>query len=158
MSPLEDMERTKKGVDGLQRSIYIGNTSIRVTDILQMIARGCSYDSILARYENLTFTDIMATAQFARDLIQEFVVTDGIIKIEGEIKITARNGRIINITKIREDFPRAYEPWKENEDNQLVSLFKAGTRIEQIAKVLRRQKGAIASRLKMLGHNLPDSK
>lgn len=140
----------------MQRSIYVGKTSVRVTDILQMIARGCSYDSILARYENLSFTDIMAAAQFAKDMIQQFVVPDGIINIEGEIKITAKNGRIINISKIRENFPRAYEPWKENEDNQLVSLFKAGTRVEQIAKVLRRQTGAITSRLKKLGIDLPE--
>ena len=52
-----------------------------------------------------------------------------------------------DLTEIRQDHPRAYEPWTPKDDNQLRQLFHAGASQEQMSKALLRQSGAIRSRL-----------
>jgi|TARA_Y100000294_G_scaffold162307_1_gene167324 DNA-directed RNA polymerase specialized sigma24 family protein len=44
--------------------------------------------------------------------------------------------------------PRSYEPWEEDEDNKLKSLYLENISIDEIAQILKRQPNAIRSRLR----------
>ncbi len=55
------------------------------------------------------------------------------------------------LEQIKEEFPNAYEPWKEEEDNKLKNLYSENTSIDEIAQILKRQPNAIRSRLKKQG-------
>ena len=46
---------------------------------------------------------------------------------------------------------RAYAPWTQEEENQMVQLFQQGISINEIAGTLYRNEGAITSRLKKIG-------
>lgn len=132
-------------------NVTLGQTEVKVTDILTLISQGYSYGQILKEYPSLTVSDIMTSAAFAADILTRYVETDGDIRIEGKIVLAVKNGKIVDLTKLREDFPRAYEPWKTHEENQLVDLFHRGQKIAEIAKSLQRQPGAVRARLEKLG-------
>ena len=135
----------------MERSIYIRNSGVKITDILDMIGRGYSYSAITEKHKSLSLTDIMAAAWFAKELIEEYVTSDEVIVISAEIKLRASGQRVVNVSKIREEFPRAYEKWPPEEDKQLTGLFRSGLKIQQIAIELKRQPGAISARLDKLG-------
>ncbi len=54
------------------------------------------------------------------------------------------------LEKIRQKYPRAYERWTEEEENLLIKTYNEGLDIEHLAELLKRQQGAIQSRLRML--------
>ena len=57
------------------------------------------------------------------------------------------------LARIRKRFPRAYERWSREEDDELRRLHKAGTGEEDLARHFGRQPSAIESRLaKLLDH------
>ena len=56
-----------------------------------------------------------------------------------------------NLDEIMKYYPRAYETWTTNEDQQLTIEFEQGKSVPQIAIVHQRQTGTIRSRLKELG-------
>jgi predicted Holliday junction resolvase-like endonuclease len=58
--------------------------------------------------------------------------------------------RAQEIAKIREKYPRAYDPWEEQEDFQLGARFQQGYTLEQLAQQFQRQPSAIRSRLQKL--------
>ena len=58
---------------------------------------------------------------------------------------------IEKIAKIREQYPRAYEPWSAEEDEQLQLRYSQQASIKVLAAEFQRQPGAIQSRLKKLG-------
>lgn len=136
----------------MEQSIVIRDTETSVVDVLDMISKGLGYEQILSKKPELTLVDIMASAQFAKELIEGCVRTDNaVLVIDGTITIKASNGRIINLTDLRKQFPRAYEKWDAREDNQLTDMFKHGSSPADIAASLKRQPGAIRSRLEKLG-------
>jgi len=135
----------------MERAIYIRNSGVTITDILDMIGRGYAYSAIVERHKSLSLTDIMAAAWFAKELIEEYVTTDERIEITAEIKLRASGQKVVNISKIREQHPRAYEKWTPEEDKRLTGFFRSGLRVEQIVKELERQPGAISARLDRLG-------
>lgn len=51
----------------------------------------------------------------------------------------------------RQEFPNAYTPWTDNNDEELLSLWGEGATVEELAEHFRRKPGAIHSRLKKLG-------
>ena len=53
--------------------------------------------------------------------------------------------------QVRISHPRAYEPWSSSEEQRLVSLFKSGLSIDDIAAVLERRPSAVRTRLNRLG-------
>ncbi len=55
------------------------------------------------------------------------------------------------LATIRKTHPRAFEPWSSEEENQLRRLHQEGISVEDIAKRLQRQHGAVTARLKKLG-------
>lgn len=57
----------------------------------------------------------------------------------------------MNMEKIRETYPNAYQPWNEVSDQKLKEQFLGGTSIVDLAKISGRNRGAIRSRLIKLG-------
>jgi hypothetical protein len=55
-----------------------------------------------------------------------------------------------DLAEIRQEHPRAYEPWNPGEDDKLRQLFHSGSTVKEIAQALQRQPGAIRSRLMKL--------
>lgn len=51
------------------------------------------------------------------------------------------------LEELREAYPRAYTPWRADEDEQLQALFKQDKGLKEIAKALQRQPGGIRARL-----------
>ena len=56
------------------------------------------------------------------------------------------------IEKLRETYPNAYRPWKEEDDEKLIALFKEGKSLEELPPIFGRQPGSIRARLE--GHRL----
>jgi len=56
-----------------------------------------------------------------------------------------------SIEEIRKQYPRAYESWGADEDEQLRLQYDQQASIDEIATDLQRQPSAIKSRLKKLG-------
>lgn len=135
----------------MKQSIRIRNTGIRITEVLDLLAEGNSLDQIVKRQPKLTMTDILAAIAFARDIVTNYVTADDEINIGGFITIHAKSSRVVDVTKVREEYPRAYEKWRPAEDTELTGLFHRRFGIEEMAKKLRRQPGAINARLLRLG-------
>jgi len=142
----------------MEQSILIRDTEVRITDILEMIARGQSYYQILLSDSRLTLSDIMVTAKLAKEFIDNFVTPVHTIKVEGSIEVIATGGKIENITEVRKEFPQAFQPWTEEEEKQLTRLFHEGKSLAQIARIHQRKRGAIRTRLKKLGLVRDDEK
>lgn len=143
----------------MQQPITIRDTEIKVTDILAMIAKGYSYYQILLHDSRLTLSDIMVSAKLAHELMEQFVTPEQQLNIEGDIRIRASGGRIVNLTEMRKEFPRAFAEWSKSEEGQLVELYQSGKSLQEIARVLQRKRGAIRTRLQKLGivdKNEPD--
>ena len=56
-----------------------------------------------------------------------------------------------DLTEIRKTYPNAYKKWTAEEERILVQHFKKGVKIPKLAVILKRQIGAILSRLRKLG-------
>ncbi len=132
-------------------SITIRDTGVQVIEILRLISQGYSYQQILDKHSRLVMGDIFSAVRLALDIIEQYVTPDGAITLDHEITIRANGGKLVNLSKLREEYPRAYEPWGEDEDKRLTDMFKQGTRTTEIARILERQPGAVISRLKMRG-------
>jgi len=137
--------------EGDQRSIYIRDTGLRITDVLELIGQGYSYYQILMAHPGLTLADIMLAAHVARELISTMVTSRGQLILEGSIEVTCHNGRMIDLTALRREYPRAFESWTRQEDEDLAGEHHRGMSINEIAALHGRRRGAIRTRLKKLG-------
>mgnify|MGYP006291881385 CR=1 FL=1 len=135
----------------MAQSIVIRDTGVAVTDILRGLAKGYTPEQILNHLPKLTAADIMAAAKIAHDLIMDHVTSEREIRVETAIELRANNGRLIDVTKVRQEYPRAYEKWETHEDNRLIALHREGVPLSDIAVQLQRQPGAVSARLRMLG-------
>jgi len=135
----------------MNQSIRIRDTGIRVTEVLDMLAEGNTVEQIVKRHPKLLSTDILAAVAFARDIVTNYVTADDEINIGGFITVHARASRVVDVTKVREQYPRAYEKWRPAEDNQLTGLFHQRAGIEEMSRQLQRQPGAVNARLLKLG-------
>jgi len=70
--------------------------------------------------------------------------------IAKENKKTDYSQRLENI---KQDFPNAYEPWNQDEVINLIQLYSSNKSINEISQILKRQPGAIKSRLEKIGLN-----
>jgi len=134
----------------MQKSVIIRDTEIRVTDILERIAKGQSYKQILVELPQLNVGDIMASAQFSYEILNDLIV-EGSDHIRLEGRITLTNGKYVNLTKLRKEHPRAYVKWEPAEDDNLKRLFQQGKKYDELSEILMRQKGAVVARLQFLG-------
>lgn len=135
----------------MEQTIFIRSTGITVVDVLKALSRGLTPEQIVKQYEQLTLVDILATIQLAANVIEQHVTSEGLIKIEGEVNLIAKNSRLINVSKMRQTHPRAYEPWNSNETGRLLDLFDRGVKLIDIAEKLGRGEGAIRARLEKMG-------
>ena len=55
------------------------------------------------------------------------------------------------LAKLREQYPNAYRPWSEGDDDKLKEMFEGGSTPANLSKEFGRQKGSIRSRLIKLG-------
>lgn len=106
--------------------------SLKSEHILTLISQGHTYEQILGMNSNYTYMDIFAAAKEALELSNRKVSKDA------------------GIQKIREQYPRAYEPWTQEEENQLITLYHEGRSTNEISEIMERQPGAIRSRIEKL--------
>ena len=52
---------------------------------------------------------------------------------------------------VRDKYPNAYKPWREEDDNLLAELYGEGRTVEDMTYIFQRNKGGITSRLNKLG-------
>jgi len=134
----------------MKESIKIRDTEITVAQILGQIAEGRSYHQILQANPTLTMGDIMASAELARQVIEQLEDENGKVDFGYAIKFIFSQGEFVSLDKLRETHPRAYQPWSPREENQLAEMFKRGVTINDMVAQLGRQPGAIRSRLEKL--------
>ncbi len=134
----------------MKKTIMIRDTGVTVTEVLRLIAKGYSYEQIFRIHPGLNTADISAVAQLTLDIMEKYVTPENCLEIDREIRLTAHDGRLVDVSKIRREYPRAYESWKAAEETQLVELYKHGATITRIAEILKRQPGAVRYRLQKL--------
>src|SRR5882724_8493659 len=108
--------------------------------ILEAIAKGHTYEQILVQDLAWTYHDIFQAA--AETL---------------ETATTSTRAKTYDVDELREDHPRAYQPWTSEEDEQLRQLFRSGATVNEIGNTLKRQTGAIRNRLGKLNFLTPGS-
>ncbi|HMT08899.1 MAG TPA: hypothetical protein PKA82_12915 [Pyrinomonadaceae bacterium] len=107
--------------------------SPKAVAVLSLIADGHSYGQIVDGHPDITYRDIFAAADEALRMN------------ESDSDYNQR------MAKIRKRYPRAYEKWSAEEDNELRSLFDRGISDTEAAEHFGRQPSAISSRLIKLG-------
>jgi hypothetical protein len=108
--------------------------SDQAVTILGLIAEGRSYDQILSRNPSFTYAHIFESAKEALLICAPL-----------------RSAPKITLEQRRERYPRAYEKWTKEEDNSLRLHVGRGETVARIADHLRRNRGAIRSRIVKLG-------
>jgi predicted Holliday junction resolvase-like endonuclease len=73
------------------------------------------------------------------------------LRIHHKLSEQASHQKSYSIKKIQETHPRAYKPWIESEDEQLIQRYEQGVTINDLAREFQRKPGGIRSRLKKLG-------
>jgi ATP-dependent DNA helicase PIF1 len=85
---------------------------------------------------------------FERELADVEEVVD---KPKREVKDEKpKKTRTYSVEEIRKKFPRAYEPWTEEDDRALIKYKQGGKTVKELAAKFGRKEGAIRSRLKKL--------
>ena len=135
----------------MQAPLMIRDTDVKVTDVLRLIAKGFSYPQILQTLPDLVVADIQASAKLALTFLEQYVTAEGRISLDHVIQITASAGRIVNLSKVREQHPRAFMAWKTTEETRLIEEFRSGMPVEEIARHHQRKVTAIQKRLIKLG-------
>lgn len=134
----------------MKASVKIRETGFTVVQVLKMISEGYSYDKIVKANPGLTMGDILASADLARQVIEQIGDEQGELEIgEGSAFIVTR-GEPIPLDKLREKHPRAYRPWSSRDDNQLAEMVKMGLSLSQMSRQLGRQPGAVRIRIEKL--------
>ena len=134
----------------MKASVKIRDTGVTVNQVLKLISEGYSYDKILKANSGLTMGDIMASADLARQVIEQIEDEQGKVEIGRGAAFTIVHGKLIALDKIRDKYPRAYRPWPPREDNQLADMFKRGLSLDVMSNQLGRQPGAVRIRLEKL--------
>jgi hypothetical protein len=73
-----------------------------------------------------------------------------ITRLGGKLRDPAMKPKY-DLNKLRETHAKAYRPWSEEEERELLKHFDAGLAHKSIAALLRRQIGGVRARLKKLG-------
>ncbi|MCY3977390.1 MAG: hypothetical protein OXG23_04760 [Chloroflexi bacterium] len=102
--------------------------------ILELISAGHSYEQILSLHSDYTYKDIFAAAEEA-------------LGCESSETLSPKDR--LDLTK--QEHPKAYEPWTDRQEEILKQMYKGGAPVKAIASALKRQPGAIKSRIRKLG-------
>ena len=128
----------------MRSELEIRDTGVSIIDILELISRGFTYERILFMFKGLTYEDIFHTAKVAKEFVE--------IHLSPKFPISEKSRQENpSLEKIRQQYPRAYEKWVEEEDTYLKSKYSEGLNVQELAGILQRKPGAIQSRLLRLG-------
>ncbi len=105
--------------------------SAKTLAVMQLIAKGHSYEQIVSSHPDLTYRDIF----------------DGAAEVVAASRETSRD----HMAQLKQRHRRAYEAWTDEEEEQLRRLIDDGHTIARIAGRLERNRGAIRSRIVRLG-------
>ncbi len=112
------------------------NLSRRSVEVLRLISRGRTYEQMLSLHPEMTYLDIFRAAEEALEMSEPTERTE--------------SGYTERSAKIRQKHAHAYENWSPSEDAELARLTAMGESAEEIAGRLRRNPGAIRSRMTRL--------
>ena len=128
----------------MSSKLEIRNTGVSTIDILESISSGFTYERILFTFKGLTYEDIFHSVKVAKEFVE--------VHSASEFPISEKTNREIpSLKKIRQQYPRAYEKWADEEDTYLKSRYSEGFSVQELAGLLQRKPGAIRSRLLRLG-------
>lgn len=128
----------------MSSKLEIRDTGVSMMDILELISRGFPYERILFTLKGLTYEDIFHAVKVAEEIVEIHLAP----KFPIPEKSLQENP---SLEKIRQQYPRAYEKWVEEEDTYLKSKYSEGLNIQELAGILQRKPGAIRSRLLKFG-------
>jgi hypothetical protein len=95
------------------------------------------------------FAKISAT-ELAKMHNNFILASGGELNLGAELPNGGRKKRSGGFDEIRKKFPKAYMPWKKDEDEKLCELFAKNIPVKDLAKEFGRKRGAISARLKKL--------
>lgn len=104
----------------------------------------------------LVISEVQLKKDGSKERRQVFIFENEIAQVASKVtsslvnftrKETTREARI---ARAKQKFANAYEPWTKKEDADLALLFKQGNNTMTISEELKRQPGAIVSRLEKL--------
>lgn len=101
--------------------------------ILRKIAGGHTYEQILHTYTGITYVDVFHAAAEALEALG--------------LSADTRS----SLERIRQVHPRAYEKWTDEEDRQLVGMYRSGVAPAEIAQRLQRREFGVMARLVKVG-------
>jgi hypothetical protein len=123
-------------------------------------------DPFLARtmVESLSkgFNPVTGLPLSSQDACANEDVQDALLEVLAHCQIESTEQYLIRIKEEKEEksqirreqnrtrYPRGGEPWTKNEENHMMSLYRSGCNIYQIANILKRTPGAISDRMKKL--------
>ena len=123
-------------------------------------------DPFLARtmVESLSkgFNPLTGLPLSSRDVCSNEDVQDALIEVLAHCQIESTEQYLIRIKEEKEEkaqirrdrnkkrYPRGGEPWTTEEEAHMMSLYRSGYNIYQIANILKRTPGAISDRMKKL--------
>jgi hypothetical protein len=125
---------------GYYRFLTMAALSAKSVLILELIARGHTYEWIMNLHPGVTTLDI---AIAAREIL-DHVYAKG---------VTTRSHSEL-LLKIRAQFPRAYFAWTPVEEAEMLAWFDAHMPLNVIAIKLARRPSAVAQRLRKLGRHV----
>ncbi len=131
--------------------IQIRDTNLKITDILNLIGNGYSYEQIAIKHPQMTMVDIMMSAKVAEEIIGSMVKIHGDSIPAVRMEFVFKNNNFMSIEELQKINPRAYAKWNTTEDDNLVKLFKSGISITEIASTMQRTRGSISARLEKFG-------
>ena len=124
----------------MSSKLEIRNTGVSITDILESISHGFSYERILFTFKGLTYEDIFHAVKIAKEFVE--------IHLSPRFPVPEKpRQEIPNLERIRQQYPRAYEKWVEEEDTYLKGKYSQGLNVQELAGILQRKPSAIRSRL-----------
>lgn len=84
-----------------------------------------------------------------KDIIEKWHVDEEKRKTQPKVEsVKAKGSWQDKLDKMRAEYPNAYKPWKEKEDEKLIKLYAANDNIKQISNLMGRHPGSIRARLK----------
>ena len=85
---------------------------------------------------------------FERDLVQ---FCQGLNKSMMAFKVRTPEDRAAYRAAVQSDYPNAFTPWTEEDEQRLTSMFQEGYEVEDLAIQLQRNAGGVRARIKKLG-------
>ena len=102
--------------------------------VLDLIAKGNTYEQILVMRPTLTYLDIFNAAQKALNIAKE-----------------AGSDYSKRLAELRKAHPRAYGKWNDEEDAKLRRLVQSGQSLKGVMTLFQRGPGGILSRMVRIG-------